>query len=79
MPNCLHLLFKRFLNIHFIVINICWGICNIEIHRCILGEVDMKKVLKAALAVFLISGLLFSTTGCTPVDNEIVPGRVTPI
>lgn len=39
----------------------------------------MKKVLTSILTALLVSGLLFSATGCKPVDNEIVPGRVTPI
>lgn len=39
----------------------------------------MKKVLKMVLAALLVTGLLFSVTGCTPVDNEISPARVTPI
>lgn len=39
----------------------------------------MKKVLTSILTVLLVSGLLFSVTGCTPVDNEFSPARVTPI
>lgn len=39
----------------------------------------MKKALAIVLAIVLVLGTVFCATACSPVDNEVAPGRVTPI